>query len=322
MGGTVLVAPHAVETEDGKLLRSLAYVFGSAEPSEDLLDEADGSGLALLRLLDNRAANASRKDKALASATHARIIRDGVQGELRLDSFKAFLKEYKKAKANVPTSAQQPPEAEAEMINLIAMRDPSVRDVYDIKATAKPPTDLDEASTMLIEILRGKARDEQIDEATTGAKPALMATKTKSKVPKGADTKSVSALLATLGLEPNAAVALAAALGPKDPNLNRVNKKSTPNKNGVTVPRDKYQKVTHWVEGMALCKCGINGGKHLFRDCPDKDKQSAGEKDAAKKKDKKALAAQSNQSELIAALQALVANSTPTETVIDDVCVF
>ena len=69
---------------------------------------------------------------------------------------------------------------------------------------------------------------------------------------------------------------------------------------------------------MALCKCGINGGKHLFRDCPDKDKQGAAEKDAAKKKDKKALAAQSNQSELIAALQTLVANSASTETVIDE----
>jgi len=36
-----------VEAEDGKLLRSLAHVFGHAEPSEALLDDADGSGFAL-----------------------------------------------------------------------------------------------------------------------------------------------------------------------------------------------------------------------------------------------------------------------------------
>ena len=32
---------------------------------------------------------------------------------------------------------------------------------------------------------------------------------------------------------------------------------------------------------MALCRCGVNGGKHLFKDCPK----------AKEKSDKKALAA-------------------------------
>lgn len=326
-GGTVLVAAHAVEAEDGRLLRSLSNAFGNAEPSEELLDSADGSGLKLLKLLCDRAHTASRKDKALASATHARIIREGVRDELRLDTFKAFLKEYKQAKANVPTSAQQPDEAEAEMINLIAMRDPNVRDVFDIKATAKPPSNLDEASTMLIEILRGKARDEQIDEATTGAKPVLAATKTKGESKNGADAKAVKALLAALGLNGDATAALAALVAAQpDPKRGEADGKSgkpgAPNKNGVVPPRDKKNKITHWIEGMGLCKCGINGGKHLFRDCPDKDRQGAGEKaskDKEKKAAAKALAAQSksNQSELLAALQALLGTDKPTKVVVD-----
>ena len=39
---------------------------------------------------------------------------------------------------------------------------------------------------------------------------------------------------------------------------------------------DDYTLSTHgslamalkWVEGMRTCRCGINGGKHLFKDCP------------------------------------------------------
>ena len=44
----IIVNPGTVKKENGKLLRSLAYVFGHAEQSADLLDEANGSGLAFI----------------------------------------------------------------------------------------------------------------------------------------------------------------------------------------------------------------------------------------------------------------------------------
>ena len=57
-------------------------------------------------------------------------------------------------------------------------------------------------------------------------------------------------------------------------------------KQKVEVPRDAEGNPSKWVEGMALCKCGIGGGRHLFKECPKaKDKKA---KEAAKK----ALAAQ------------------------------
>ena len=34
----------------------------------------------------------------------------------------------------------------------------------------------------------------------------------------------------------------------------------------VNVPRGADGKPTAWVEGMALCRCGVGGGKHLFKD--------------------------------------------------------
>ena len=56
---TIIVAKHSVEKEDSNLLHSLSYVFGSAEPSEILMEDADGSGLELLRLLRKSAAQST-----------------------------------------------------------------------------------------------------------------------------------------------------------------------------------------------------------------------------------------------------------------------
>ena len=41
-----------------------------------------------------------------------------------------------------------------------------------------------------------------------------------------------------------------------------------PGGGGVEVPRDSDGNITKWVEGMRTCRCGIDGGKHLFKECP------------------------------------------------------
>ena len=112
----VIYAPHIVDKEDAKLLRSLLYVFGQAESVEDLIEDADGSGLKLLKDLRDRAKRASPRDKALVAAVHARIVREGVVGELTLKALKAFLKAYKAAKRNLPPGARLSAEAETEML--------------------------------------------------------------------------------------------------------------------------------------------------------------------------------------------------------------
>ena len=48
---SVIVAEHSVESEDGKLLNSLLHVFGHSVSSDELIDDADGSGYKLLRNL-------------------------------------------------------------------------------------------------------------------------------------------------------------------------------------------------------------------------------------------------------------------------------
>ena len=295
---SVILAPHMVESEDARLLKSLNYTFGSAESVETLIDDAEGSGLKFLELLRARAAQATAIDRSLSMASHARIIRDGVPGELDLVSFKQFLKEYKKAKLHLRPTSRQVADAEVEMINLIANKCEKTREIYNLRLEAAKPTSLDTASAILLGILRARVRSEQIDEVTSGAKPLALASERVPLQPAAPNRSPGSA--------PIDATALAAALsGALQGNVPAELKKSLstalaatlkavadPRKLGAgtddtekpTIPRGADGKPNKWVQGMSLCNCGVNGGKHLFKDCPKK-------KEAEKAKKAKELAA-------------------------------
>jgi hypothetical protein len=170
------------------------------------------------------------------------------------------------------------------MIDLIAVKDPSVREIYELKRTANPPTNLDQASALLTSILRGRARCEEIDEVNAAAptaglglaadnsgilKALLAAIGKPGVVGSSLDAKSLTSLVSTLQ-----AVA--------DPNKTKAGDKDR--KPPLNIPRDSDNKPIAWVEGMALCRCGVGGGKHLYKDCPKA-------KEKAVKKAKRALAA-------------------------------
>ena len=317
----VVHAPHLVDNEDAKLLRSLLYVFGQAESVEDLIDAADGSGLKLLEDLRARATHASPRDKALVSAVHARIVREGVVGELTLKALKAFLKAYKAAKRNLPPAARLSAEAETEMLNLIAAKCPLSRDLYDLRTAAAPPATLDAASSYLIGILRGRERAEQIDEVTNGAKPlGLAAELTATTASPAAGLEALTAAIAALGpgISPAVKEALAATIkAVSDPRKNGAGRGNDPNLNGVVIPRDKDGKPSKWIEGMALCKCGVGGGKHLFKDCPKKAeeiKKKTAAAAAKKAAETAALAAGGAEGDLAKQLAALLASISPAQT--------
>ena len=282
---TVVVAPHAVNNECSKLLVALTAIFGHADSSETLIDAADGDGLKLLQALRARGANADRKDKALVVAKYANVIRNGVSGELTSITFAAFLKSYKAHKRSVPKDSQSTVEAEVEMISLIATKDPNTREIYDLKTAAAPPADLDAAADVLLSILRGRKRVEEIDEVTNGSGAASLAAELTGSL-SGAQAAAArrdaqiaavanAALSAggatTLSHAQIAAIAAAVKKAVADPR-----KTADKDKDKVTIPRGPDNKPLKWVEGMAKCKCGIKGGKHLYKDCPkvqqDKDK--------------------------------------------------
>ena len=103
----IIVSKLYSDQEDGKLLRSLTYVFGHADQSEELIEAAAGSGTALLKALRDLAATASVPDKAVVSTTFNRIKAEGIQGEITTSSLSAFVKAYKKAKTDLEPSLQK-----------------------------------------------------------------------------------------------------------------------------------------------------------------------------------------------------------------------
>ena len=272
---TIIVAKHSVDKEDSNLLHSLSYVFGSAEPSESLLEDADGSGLELLRLLRDRGGKATARDKALVTTKFASLVRDGVKGELTLGSFSTFVKAYKAARRNIAPASRPPDEAEVEMISVIAIKDSASRELYELKASATPPTDLDSAAKILTDMLRGRVRYEEIDEIQSG-RTDLGLSAASTKPCSGPDGDAIYTALAAAGiaLPPAQMQALVTALAPADPRKLGAGK----DKDKLNIPRDKEGKPSKWVDGMALCRCGVNGGKHLFKDCPkkrEKEKKAA-----------------------------------------------
>ena len=94
------------DQEDGKLLRSLTYVFGYADPSEELVEAASGSGVALLAALRALAKTASVPDKAVVQSTFLRIKSEGIAGEITIDSLSSFVKKYHKAKLDLEPALQ------------------------------------------------------------------------------------------------------------------------------------------------------------------------------------------------------------------------
>ena len=290
----IIVAQHTVDKENSTLLHSLSYVFGNAEPSDALLELADGSGLELMRLLQERGTHANARDKALVSARFATLVRDGVRGELTLSSFSTFLKAYKAARRNIAPTSRPSAEAEVEMISVIAIKDSSTRELYELKTSSSPPTTLEAAAEVLTSMLRGRVRCEEIDQLASGAVDAgliasALAASHKPLPASGASAPpSVLTAFSAAGINPSSLkpeqlAALVSALAPKDPRL------TDAGKDKVKVPRGPDGKPSKWVEGMARCRCGVNGGKHLFKDCP-----KAKEKREKEEEKKKALSAASD----------------------------
>ena len=96
-----IVSEYAVANEDARLLRSLSHVIGDADCADTLLDEAEGSGRALIRALTARAKKADGRDRALIRTIFDKVVARGVQGELTLDSLKTFLKSYQAARRHL-----------------------------------------------------------------------------------------------------------------------------------------------------------------------------------------------------------------------------
>jgi hypothetical protein len=299
-----IFAPHSVEEEDSKLLNSLSKVVGHCETADDLIEQADGSGLELLRLLKERSSNATARDKALVSATFDAVKTKGVVGELTCASISAYVKAYKAALRNLDPNERPPALSQVQAIVNLGVMDKSLAETFDQRLAAEDPKTMDECAKILKKILIGRLRSDQIAEVSSGRNGLSLFSQLASGAVKpkplpdscadcDADVAGVHAALASIGidsasLKPEQLAAMASAYSAAVPDP-RKTAAGGGDKPKVEVPRDDDGKPLKWVEGMATCRCGINGGKHLFKDCPKKKDKEKRKKD--KEKHEKALAA-------------------------------
>ena len=251
--------PHVAEA-DAKLHKSILHVIAHSDSLESLVEQSRGSGLKLLELLRGLRQKATIRDRGLVRTEFDEHIRRGINGEFTQASLTSFVRQYKKMKRCLPIDLRPNVATEAEMLCVMAAKDPDIRDVFEIKlesldASYQFTRTFDNVLELIRSILRSRSRIEEIDHAREAAQsPGYQAI---AKLEKEAyeSKERVRSLEA----------ALAAVRDPKK-NDRKADKPT------AKAPRDSTGKVTHWVPGMADCThCG---GHHLNRDC-DKDKNKA-----------------------------------------------
>ena len=162
-----------VDEEKAHLLQSLAYIFKKADWCEELCETSAGDGLVFLNAVIERGKKASIKDKTAAVARFDAVKRAGVTGEITLVSFTEFLKAYRQGLRTLDPDTLPSDATEAQMISAIALKDPALRNLYEIKSELRPPSNLAEASEIVKNILRSRVRDVQIQEEATPRGMAL-----------------------------------------------------------------------------------------------------------------------------------------------------
>ena len=246
-----------VDEEKASLLQSLAYMFKKADWCDELCENSAGDGLAFLTAVIERGKRASIKDKTAAVALFDAIKRGGVVGEITLESFSTFLKAYRQGLRTLDPATLPSDATESQMVSAIALKDPALRELYEIKAELKPPSNLLEAAELVKSILRSRARDVEIQVEATPRGVALAAAHVQHQ-PAAQPAITLESLATSLA-------ALAAHL--TDPQKNGGGRKprATGNANGVKAPRNPDNSVARWITGMSACR--FCGGQHLNRDC-------------------------------------------------------
>jgi hypothetical protein len=254
------VAPWEVKADDTKLLAKLKHVIQNSLRVDSLVEGARGSGLALLTKLRELAANANDFDKTLVSTEFTDLVRRGVGGELTLESLTKFLKEYQAKRRNLSSGTRPADATEAQMITRIALSDPGLREMYEVKTATTKPTTLEDAAKVARDILTNRIRAEQIDAANRGEAPtpALAAGKAPVK-----PSPCLATVLASLDA-PDRALVLAAIADPKK--HGKDDEKDKEKDEAVKAPRNKDGSVSKWIKGMSNCKFCSKPG-HLNRDC-------------------------------------------------------
>ena len=113
------------------------------------------------------AQKATPQDRTLVSSKLTKFIAKGLSGDLSLESFNAHYKEYNKLVRNKPPATRPSDEETMEMLISIVHKDPSVRDLFELKLEARQPDTLDAVIDLIRSTLHSRLVAGGIDEVTS-----------------------------------------------------------------------------------------------------------------------------------------------------------
>ena len=224
------VSPAAVEEEDGTLARSLYEMIEDKSWANDLIIQAERSGLKMLELLRDFAKTANESDTATAQIAYNKHTQGGITGVLSRESFDSFIEKAESLQLALPAEARDGDMRLRVMVETALLM--ANRQFYDLYLVAKLSQGQSTSFAQTLQLIR-----RMLDE----------------------DAKKSALLAATEGTSGGIGVALPTATS-KDPRKSDEvdGRVAGGARGGSKLPPSK------WEEGMQPCLCG---GSHLFAKC-------------------------------------------------------
>ena len=165
--GNIVINPMVVRAEDMKMHRSLMHVFIDAPDTAAALQAVSkGSGQSLLAAFIALKDDATPQDLTLVTNQLNQFIVKGFTGDLKLETFNSHYKAFGVVLRNVPPDRRNADDSYIiMMLNSIVYKDPSIRDLWEIKTTVTPKMDeLPAVLKLARSILRSRKVAKELDE--------------------------------------------------------------------------------------------------------------------------------------------------------------
>ena len=146
------VSPAAVEEEDGTLARTLYEMIEDKSWANDLIIQAERSGLKMLELLRDFAKTASESDTATAQIAYNKHTQGGITGVLSRESFDSFIEKAESLQLALPAEARDGDMRLRVMVETVLLM--ANRQFYDLYLVAKLSQGQSTSSTSFAQTLQ------------------------------------------------------------------------------------------------------------------------------------------------------------------------
>ena len=173
VGAYVISAP-SIKQARNKLLECLSYIFGDLHKLERFTRLCAGDGCAMIALINTDAASAEAKDRALVRQRLNNYAQAGISTELTEETFHDYVKGLHTRNRQQPFGSRLTDEEIVMNIQGVVFKDPDVRQIYELSLKATPPgVSLDANMALILQILRSRSINSQIDDESNGKKSAI-----------------------------------------------------------------------------------------------------------------------------------------------------